>query len=109
MRLSTERKTVHALIKIFCRAHHAPDAALCPECQELEHYADERLSKCPFAENKPVCSRCRVHCYNKSMREQIRFVMRYSGPRLLFRHPLLAFKHIWHRILSGDQVKKKTR
>jgi hypothetical protein len=28
------------------------------------------------------------------MREKIRVVMRYSGPRMMFSHPILAIKHV---------------
>ena len=28
------------------------------------------------------------------MREKIRVVMRYSGPRMLFHHPILTIKHM---------------
>jgi len=28
------------------------------------------------------------------MRERIRSVMRYAGPRMMYRHPLLAFHHL---------------
>jgi hypothetical protein len=27
------------------------------------------------------------------MRERIRIVMRYSGPRMLYRHPILSIRH----------------
>jgi hypothetical protein len=38
-----------------------------------------------------------VHCYKPAMREQIRVVMRYSGPRMAQRHPLLAAAHLLDR------------
>ena len=46
-----------------------------------------------FMENKTFCSNCRVHCYKPEMREKIREVMRFSGPRMLLCHPILA---VWH-------------
>ena len=50
-----------------------------------------RLAKCPYQEDKTTCAKCPVHCYKPSRREQIRAVMRYAGPRMLLRHPRLAF------------------
>ena len=44
-----------------------------------------------------------VHCYQPQMREQIRQVMRYSGPRMLLYHPVLA---IWHLVCSNKEKKK---
>ncbi len=94
-KLDRERKTIAAMIGIFCRDHHrAAGKSLCPECSNLLDYANERLDKCPFGENKGACSMCRVHCYKPDMRKHVTEVMRYSGPRMLRRHPLLAIDHL---------------
>lgn len=95
----TERKTVHAMLKIYCQAHH-DGSPLCDSCAELQTYVDERLDKCPFGWEKPTCKNCHVHCYQKDRREQIREVMRFSGPRMLFHHPILAVKHLLKGIKS---------
>jgi hypothetical protein len=91
-RIERERKTVEAMARIFCRNRHRRD--LCPECSELLAYAGRRLDKCPFGEMKPACSNCPIHCYKPDMREQIRAVMRYAGPRIVWRHPVLAAYHL---------------
>ena len=67
---------------------------LCPECAELEAYARARSERCPFMEEKTFCSNCTVHCYRPEMRERIRTVMRYAGPRMLFHHPAMAMRHM---------------
>jgi hypothetical protein len=92
-RLKRESKTVAAMISLYCRdIHH--NSGLCQECTELKEYALQRLVKCPFQASKPACSKCPVHCYQPSMREKIRQVMRYAGPRMIFHHPVMAFFHI---------------
>ena len=91
--LETERRTVETMIEIFCHGNHGTKEGLCPECRELRDYAAQRLEKCPLKGNKPKCSACPVHCYKPAMRERIRQVMRYAGPRMLYRHPLLAGRH----------------
>lgn len=53
----------------------------------------QRIDKCPFCLNKPTCANCPVHCYKKDMREAVREAMRYAGPRMLLRHPILAILH----------------
>ncbi len=93
-RLARELKTVLAMIEIYCRAHHASTDGLCGSCRELYEYAQRRLSACPFQEDKTSCGNCAVHCYKPSMREQIKKVMRFSGPKMLFRHPFLAIAHL---------------
>ncbi len=87
-----EEHVVKEMITLYCRHHHG--SALCPDCEELIAYAHQRSEKCPFMETKTFCSNCRVHCYDPAHRARIRSVMRYSGPRMLFHHPLLAIAHV---------------
>jgi hypothetical protein len=92
-RIERESKTVAMMISDYCRAGHAAGKQ-CPECGELLDYALERLKRCPFQEGKTVCSRCPVHCYKPDMRNRIRAVMRYAGPRMIYRHPVAALLHL---------------
>ncbi|MGO8750327.1 MAG: nitrous oxide-stimulated promoter family protein [Thermoguttaceae bacterium] len=92
-RIDREQRTVRAMIEIFCRGRHASVDGLCPECRKIDEYAVRRLSRCPFAANKPTCAQCPVHCYIPDLRRRIQAVMRYAGPRMLYRHPLLALRH----------------
>jgi hypothetical protein len=93
-RMARERRTVEAMIGLYCRAQHGGEAALCTACVDLLAYAQARLDACPFARSKTTCARCPVHCYKPAMREQIREVMRYAGPRMLLHHPVLAVLHL---------------
>ena len=94
-RLQRERKTIQKMINLYCRQNHRTDNQdLCPECTTLQEYALERLHRCPFQENKTTCAKCTVHCYRPAMREQIRQVMRYAGPRMILFHPILAILHL---------------
>mgnify|MGYP005620163717 CR=1 FL=1 len=95
--MTTEGKTLEVMIEIFCRAHHGGREELCPDCSELLDYALKRVEKCPFGENKPRCSDCTVHCYKPEMREKIRTVMKYSGPRMMYKHPVLTSVHYLKR------------
>jgi len=97
-RLAKEEKTILAMIRLFCRRHHKHKGeGLCPECGQLLEYAKARLSKCPFGENKGPCAKCLIHCYTPAMRKRIIEVMRYSGPRMLLHHPVLALHHLRSR------------
>ena len=93
-RIEREKATVRHMISLYCRHHHHPKGNLCDACKELMEYAVARVDKCVFRENKPVCSECKVHCYKIDMREKVKIVMRYSGPRMLFRYPVLAILHM---------------
>jgi len=84
---------VAVMIAMYCHEQHA-SKELCAECRELLSYSQERLQKCPFQEGKTTCAKCPVHCYKPAMREKIRTVMRYSGPRMMYHHPVMAIMHL---------------
>lgn len=92
-----EMRTVYEMIHLYCRKIHR-EKELCPECLALYEYARMRIEKCPFMETKTFCSQCKVHCYKKDKREKIRKVMRFSGPRMLVYHPVMAICHLYYQI-----------
>ena len=92
-RLIREWETLDAMIRIHCRDRHGTKAALCVECQELLDYAGVRLERCRFGAEKPTCAKCPVHCYQRARREQVKVVMRYAGPRMLWEHPVMSLRH----------------
>jgi hypothetical protein len=92
-RIAREKKTLAAMVHIFCHAHHKPATEICLNCQELLNYAICRLDRCPFGSNKPACSACPIHCYRPAMRAAVQQVMRFAGPRMVLRHPILALRH----------------
>ena len=89
-----EKALVSEMIALYCKKRHGTKGGLCPECAALAAYARERSEKCPFMETKTFCSNCRVHCYQPEMREKIRAVMRFSGPRMMLCHPVPALRHV---------------
>ncbi len=98
-RMTRERETMAAMLRISCEGQHA-DAArdagsgLCDVCAKLLAYSTKRLAGCPFGPDKPTCANCQVHCYGPKQREAVKQVMRYAGPRMMFKHPVLAIHHI---------------
>ena len=108
-RMKREQKTVEYMIGIYCRKHHHTEGKLCDECNELAEYARFRLRNCPFQENKTTCGNCPIHCYKLKMREKIRDVMRYSGPRMIWHHPFLATGHMIDGLRKNPGPKKKDR
>ena len=94
-RLARELKTITAMVKLYCREHHhSPTADICEECREFLSYAEKRLAHCPFDESKPTCGKCAIHCYKKDMQAKAKQIMRYSGPKMIWQHPILAFYHL---------------
>jgi len=92
-RARRELKTARVMIDLYCRDHHGGGRGLCDDCRALSAYAQQRVDRCPFRADKPTCVNCPVHCFKPAMREQIRLVMRYAGPRMVWRHPVLSLFH----------------
>lgn len=88
-----ERRVVAQMIEVYCHGNHGTRSELCDECASLAEYASVRIGKCPFMATKTFCSQCRVHCYAPAQRQAIKDVMRYAGPRMLLRHPVMTVRH----------------
>ncbi len=99
-RIHREKRTLRAMVEMFCRGRHGSAPTLCLACQDLADYALRRLDLCRLAPDKPTCAQCRIHCYKPEMGERVRAVMRYAGPRMLFRHPVLALMHQFDALVS---------
>ncbi len=95
-KIRDEKHTVESMIEYYCGKKHSTNDGLCSDCNQLLEYSHQRLDRCQFGEDKPTCRKCTVHCYKPDMRKKIRAVMRYSGPRLMFRAPLVWIRHKIH-------------
>ncbi|MGY5874258.1 MAG: nitrous oxide-stimulated promoter family protein [Candidatus Thorarchaeota archaeon] len=95
--ITKEKSTVEKMVHIWCSGKHDSDTGqLCTECQDFLAYSHKRLNYCQFGDEKPTCRKCTVHCYNSEKRATIRSVMRYSGPRLIFKTPVEWIRHRLH-------------
>lgn len=96
-RIEREKRTVSLMIGMFCKKHHTADNGFCEVCLALFDYAEARTNNCKFGSNKPICAKCPVHCYKPDKREEIKKVMRFAGPRMIYTHPYLAMMHIFDK------------
>jgi hypothetical protein len=95
-RIAREKKVISLMIDMYCKKHNHSSKD-CVYCDELRAFAYMRIDKCRFKADKPNCSDCKVHCFGKEKREQVREVMRYAGPRMMMHHPLIALRHMLRR------------
>ena len=107
MVLDREECTVNAMIQLYCRGNNASRQQPCDNCAELESYALRRLDRCPFGSDKPICASCSIHCYHSAMREQIQEVMRYAGPKMALRRPVLAVGHVLDKCRATPASRSK--
>ncbi len=103
-RLEQELKTINTMIRMYCRNFHDCDDKFCQECSDIFQYAEERLKGCRFGEEKPTCDKCPIHCYKPEMREKIRTIMRYAGPRMIYTHPIMGFRHIFKKLKKNKNL-----
>lgn len=109
-RLGRERHTMATMVEIYCNSHHGhAEPALCAECQEFLDYAETRLEKCPYGTDKPTCANCPIHCYKAGPRARAKMIMRYAGPRMLFRHPYLTITHKIDGFIAAKHPNELTR
>lgn len=109
MTVEDEVRLVDSMIDLYTEAHRqrppkSDEAA--PNMEALKAYTHKRIEQCRYRgkREKPFCNVCPVHCYKPEMRQQIRLVMRYSGPRMLFRHPVLSLQHLIGTIRSKKEL-----
>jgi hypothetical protein len=114
-RVELEKRMVRVMIGMYCKKHHGggrdgggdcggdgKGVFPCPDCAALLSYADKRLDRCVFQNEKPACANCPIHCYRPDMRQKIKLVMRYAGPRMFYKNPMLAVRHV----IDGMRKKK---
>lgn len=109
-RIRREKRTIEAMVEVYCRHHHDAGAlagnrdpgASCADCEGLLRYARQRLDNCVFGESKTPCSHCSMHCYSETMRTRVVDVMRYAGPRMTLRYPLLSLLHLLDKLRARD-------
>ena len=108
-KIRKEKKVVSLMISKYCSGKHGTSKdKLCPNCFDLQQYAHQRLSYCIWGEKKPFCSKCPIHCYNPKMKERIIEVMKYSGPRMIFSHPIMAINHMLAKYKKFDDPRVNT-
>lgn len=107
--LAREFKTIVAMTEIYCRDHHGGLSDLCSGCRAFRNFAEYRLSKCPYGQNKPTCKHCPVHCYKKDMKDLAQTIMIYSGPRMLLKHPYLAIRHLLHDMRAVPELPQQRK
>ena len=105
MKKQKESEVVTLMISLYCKKKHDCSGELCADCAELLEYVKLRRNRCPWGDKKPFCSNCKIHCYKPDMRAKIKDVMKFSGPRIVFRHPIIAVKHL----IETKRQKKKLK
>lgn len=110
-----EKKLIPVMVHTYCAGNHKSGRKeekvqrkeVCSKCNALTEYALFRLEKCPFKKNKGFCSYCKIHCYKPEYRAQMKEVMRYAGPRMLFSHPIFALSHVVAMFKNKRKEKKE--
>ena len=94
-----EKLTIRQMISLFCQGQRHAVSGICGDCSEVMRYAQERIDRCPYSgQAKPACGLCRTNCFTPDMHGRFALIMRYAGPRMLVRHPVLTVAHLWDAV-----------
>ncbi len=108
-RIHREKQTIERMIHLYCTDHHDTQGELCDSCQQLLTYAKRRLDSCPFQDQKPACNHCQTHCYTPAKQQAMREIMRYSGPKMMVRHPWLSLRHLIDTFRKVPSLEKPSK
>lgn len=92
--LAVEHQTIAKMTKIYCQHFHKVPYTNCQSCQAFVGYAEKKLDRCVYGQAKPACKNCPIHCYKPTEKQLAQQIMRFAGPKMLFKHPILAIKHL---------------
>ena len=91
-----ELKTVRKMIEIYCKGQHRRKSGdLCESCAELMHLCRSKGRAMPTYGRKKHFVPCAKHTVmHRPIGNELKEVMRYSGPRMLWIHPIMTIRHI---------------
>lgn len=89
-----EKEVFDKMTLIYCKGHKHKDP-LCDDCKKIVEYAHKRIDNCRLGDEKTFCSKCTIHCFKEDIRNDVKKIMSYSGPRMIFHHPIMAIKHLF--------------
>ncbi len=98
MKKIEEKELITIMIKLYNKKKLG-QKQLTKEMQELLDYSYLRIENCPhrkknFNGKKPFCSCCTIQCYKADMKQDMVEVMKFSGPRMIFSHPIVSIEHL---------------
>lgn len=100
--IEREKRTIRLMVSIYCRDHRHSVSGTCQECGGLLNYVTERFDLCPYRTGaKPACGLCRSNCFTAEAHRRFREIMRYAGPRMMVRHPVLTLAHVVDALRGG--------
>ena len=96
-RTERDRKTLEAIGRIYCSAHHdtspKDETGLCTSCRQVIDQTLQRATACPF-DHEGNCQDCSIHCQRGEAQQRIKEIMRYAAPRMTFLHPLMTAEYL---------------
>ncbi len=128
-RVVRDTQTLADLVEIWCAGQHGDrerrplvsptvdlgvyrrPPLLCEDCAAHMLYGEHRRALCP-KDPKPFCAHCDIHCFRRDEAAWQRQVMRYSGPRSMWRgHFLDGLRHLFdelrHRLRALARVQPR--
>ncbi len=91
--IEREKKTVELMIRLYCRKKEKIQFFV-PTVKSCSAMPTHVSTIVRLERRRVHAKECTVHCYKPVMRERMRQVMRFSGPRMLLYAPWQAIRHL---------------
>lgn len=108
IRRERKHEIAEKMIMTYCHGqnHERNHEDLCDDCRELRDYSLARTERCPHVSKTLFCVNCPTPCYKPDMKERMRLMMKYSGPRFFFRHPIIVLDHVLYDFKTRKKEKR---
>jgi len=92
-KIEKDKQTIRFMVELYCK-QKLHQTSISEEYTQLIEYGCLRLEHCKYGKKKPACKSCKTHCYRSEMREKMRTVMKWAGPRMLLYNPMAMIRHL---------------
>lgn len=93
-RLNDKQKMLIAIFGVYQKYNKDTDLNL----EEIKSYSLKRLDNCIHIGEDIFCGFCEIQCFGDKYKKEIRSIMRFSGPRMILYHPIMAIRYLKAKI-----------
>lgn len=104
-----EKKMISQMIALYCHRNHHTRGAPLSRVRGAERLRPRPLRALPVHGDEDLLRQLPRARYKPDMREKIRAVMRFSGPRMIFYHPVAAIRHVVETKREKKRLKRENR
>ena len=89
-----EKRTVALMIRLYCRKKHGTKKIFVPNAKHFRSMRCSAVINAPLWKPRPFALTAVCIVTSRKCVKKIREVMRFSGPRMILHHPVMAVRHV---------------